>query len=43
MTIVRQQYACGKDSEPILKLFTQFLENISKDWGKGSSEKGCLD
>lgn len=40
MTIVRQRYACGKDSEPILKSFTQFLENISKDWGKGSSEKG---
>lgn len=40
MTIVRWWYVCGKDSEPILKSFTQFLENISKDWGKGSSEKG---
>ncbi len=36
MTIVRWWYVCGKDSEPILKSFTQFLENISKDWGKGS-------
>ena len=31
MTIVRQQYACDKDSEPILKSVMQFLENISKD------------